>query len=107
MLINFACEEPGKRALVLGANGFGNLAGVVGSQLYRQEYAPGYQVPFYVTLGFVVAALFGYLSYRFALESVNRRRAAIRMTKTAEEIDRERTDQTRYSDKKFTFVYGL
>lgn len=102
-----AREEPGKRALVLGVNGFGNLAGVIGSQLYRQEYAPDYQTPFYVTLGFVAAALLGYLSYRITLESVNRRRAAIRMTKTPGEIDRERTDQTRYSDNKFTFAYGL
>jgi MFS family permease len=31
---------PGKRALVLGVNGWGNLAGVIGSQLYRPEHAP-------------------------------------------------------------------
>lgn len=29
--------EPGKRSLVLGVNGWGNLAGVIGSQLYRPE----------------------------------------------------------------------
>lgn len=33
----------GKRALVVGANGLGNLAGAIGSQLYRAEYAPGYK----------------------------------------------------------------
>jgi hypothetical protein len=34
--------EPGKRALVLGVNGFGNLSGVIGSQLFRKSYAPDY-----------------------------------------------------------------
>ena len=34
--------EPGKRALVLGVNGFGNLAGVIGAQLFRESYAPEY-----------------------------------------------------------------
>jgi predicted MFS family arabinose efflux permease len=34
--------EPGKRALVLGVNGFGNLSGVIGAQLFRASYAPGY-----------------------------------------------------------------
>jgi hypothetical protein len=36
--------EPGKRALVLGVNGFGNLSGVIGSQLFRKSYAPEYLV---------------------------------------------------------------
>ena len=36
--------EPGKRALVLGVNGFGNLSGVIGSQLFRSSYAPAYMM---------------------------------------------------------------
>jgi hypothetical protein len=27
--------EPGKRSLVLGMNGFGNLAGIIGSELFQ------------------------------------------------------------------------
>jgi len=51
--------EPGMRALVLGVNGFGNFAGVIGSQQYQSKYAPGYRLPFYVTLGFIAVALAG------------------------------------------------
>lgn len=99
--------EPGMRALVLGVNGFGNLAGVIGSELYQPQYAPGYKIPFYATLGFIIAAIIGYLSYRFTLAGVNRKKERILCSKSAEEVQRERTDDTRYSDKKWTFIYGL
>ncbi|KAL0943055.1 allantoate transport protein [Colletotrichum truncatum] len=99
--------EPGKRSLVLGVNGFGNLAGVIGSQLYRDRYKPGYRIPFYATLGFVAAALVGYLAYRFTLAAVNRRKLEVMRNKTQEDIERERVDSTRYADKKWTFIYGL
>ncbi|WYZ41132.1 hypothetical protein EsH8_V_000027 [Colletotrichum jinshuiense] len=99
--------EPGKRSLVLGLNGFGNLAGVIGSQLYRARYKPDYKIPFYVTLGFVAVSLMGYLSYRFTLAAVNRKKLEIMRQKTQEDIERERLDNTRYADKKWTFIYGL
>jgi len=99
--------EPGMRALVLGVNGFGNFAGVIGSQLYQSKYAPGYRLPFYATLGFVATALLGYLSYRFTLAAVNKRRHEKLQNMTPQEIEYERINDTRYSDKKLTFTYGL
>ncbi|KAJ8111825.1 hypothetical protein OPT61_g5671 [Boeremia exigua] len=102
------CENtPGKRALVLGINGFGNLAGVIGSQLYKQRYAPHYHLPFHITIGFVAAALLGYTSYRFTLQVVNRKRARVLASKDAAQIETERTDDARYADRKWTFEYGL
>lgn len=100
-------SEPGKRSLVLGVNGWGNLAGVIGSELYRANYAPRYLLPFYVTLGFVAVALLGYLAYRFTLEAVNKRRLGKLAGMSEADVDRERTDNTRYADRKWTFVYGL
>ena len=99
--------EPGKRSLVLGVNGFGNLAGVIGSQLYRQKYAPKYLVPFYGTLAFVAAALVGYMAYRFTLQAVNKKKLAILAGKSPGEIEQERVDEARYADRKWTFMYGL
>lgn len=99
--------EPGKRSLVLGVNGFGNLAGVIGSQLYKKRYAPKYLLPFYVTLGFIASALVGYTAYRFTLEAANRHKKAILAGKSVEEIHVERADNTRYADRKWTFLYGL
>ncbi|KAK1980648.1 major facilitator superfamily transporter [Colletotrichum cereale] len=99
--------EPGKRSLVLGLNGFGNIAGVIGAQLYREKYKPDYKIPFYITLGFVAVALMGYLSYRFTLAAVNQRKLEIMRHKSQEDIEKERMDGTRYADKKWTFIYGL
>ncbi|KAH8626263.1 hypothetical protein IG631_18281 [Alternaria alternata] len=99
--------EPGKRSLVLGVNGFGNLAGVIGSQLYKKRYAPRYLTPFYATLGFVAAALIGYTAYRFILKAVNRRKMIWAEGRSAEQIEAERLDSTRYADAKMSFLYGL
>lgn len=99
--------EPGKRSLVLGVNGWGNLAGVIGSQLYRSEYGPGYSAPLYATVGFVAVSLLGYVAYRSALQTVNMRRASKLAGMCQEEVQRERTGGTRYADKKWTFTYGL
>ncbi|WQF88112.1 Putative major facilitator superfamily, MFS transporter superfamily [Colletotrichum destructivum] len=99
--------EPGKRSLVLGLNGFGNISGIIGAQLYRAQYKPDYKIPFYATLGFVAAALVGYLSYRFTLAAVNRKKLEIMRHKSQEDIEKERVDGTRYADKKWTFIYGL
>lgn len=92
---------------MLGVNGFGNLAGVIGAQLYRPKYRPEYRLPFYVTLGFIAAALAGYLAYRFTLQHVNKRKLKVMSGKTSEEIELERTDDTRYADRKWTFLYSL
>ncbi|KAF9690641.1 hypothetical protein EKO04_011517 [Ascochyta lentis] len=99
--------EPGKRSLVLGVNGFGNLAGVIGSQLYKHKYAPAYRLPFYATLGFVATALLGYTSYRFTLQAVNMRRSKTLASSDTAQVEAEQADDTRYADRKWTFVYGL
>jgi hypothetical protein len=83
------------------------LAGVIGSQLYRKKYAPRYLIPFYATLGFVAAALLGYTAYRFILKAVNGRKMAWARGKSAEEVEAERLDTTRYADAKMSFLYGL
>jgi len=108
---------PGKRALVLGVNGWGNLAGVVGAVLYRDDSNRShksdtpYRTALLATLGLVAAALAGYLAYRFKLQRVNQRRTKVMQTKTAAEIELEKTDvgpkAPRYADRKWTFVYGL
>lgn len=99
--------EPGKRSLVLGVNGFGNLGGVIGSQLFRASYAPRYRVPFFITLGIVIVAVTGYVSYRFTLAWVNKKKQKIMAGWSHEDVMEERNNDTRYADKKVTFLYGL
>ncbi|TGZ77187.1 MFS general substrate transporter [Ascodesmis nigricans] len=66
---------PGKRAVVLGINGWGNLAGVVSGWLFMPEYAEeGYKTPFAVTAGAVLLAAVGFAGFRRWLGCVNERR---------------------------------
>ena len=99
--------DPNKRSLVLGVNGFGNLAGVIGSQLFRSSYAPRYLVPFYASLGFIAFALIGYIAYRILLQQVNR----YRMRKIANwgsvDFENEQVNDKGLGDKKYTFMYSL
>ncbi|KAI5777989.1 major facilitator superfamily domain-containing protein [Geopyxis carbonaria] len=60
-------EAPGKRAVALGINGWGNLAGVVAGYLFEPAYAPGYEWPMRVTAGLVAFATVGYGAFWWAL----------------------------------------
>jgi sugar phosphate permease len=99
--------EPGKRSLVVGVNGFGNLAGIIGAELFRKSYAPKYRLPFYVTLGLLCLAICGYGSYIFVLKAVNRRRKSQMVGWTEAELEEERRSDVRYGDRKRVFVYGI
>lgn len=99
--------EPGKRTLILGANGFGNLAGIIGAQIFGAKFGPSYTTSFYITLGIAIVALLGYTGYRFGLAATNRYKKDKMAQMTSEELERERTDHIRYGDRKYTFIYGL
>jgi hypothetical protein len=99
--------EPGKRTIVLGINGWGNLAGIIGSEIFLAEYGPTYHVPLSITLGLVGVSFIGYVVYGITLRLVNRWKAMKVGGMTADEIEEENTSDRRYADRKYTFVYGL
>ncbi|KAI5292272.1 hypothetical protein KEM52_006484, partial [Ascosphaera acerosa] len=69
---------PGKRAIILGINGYGNLAGVVSSVLFAPAHqATVYRLPFLVTALCTLAALAGYRLLRSYLLRVNISRAKL------------------------------
>lgn len=85
--------SPGKRALLLGINGWGNLAGVFSALLFRPEYeASGYIVPFWWTLACVSAAAFGYVLLWRNLKAENARRREMLSKWDEEDIEREKSD---------------
>ncbi|KAJ4360683.1 uncharacterized protein N0V89_001250 [Didymosphaeria variabile] len=85
--------SPGKRALLLGINGWGNLAGVLSAMLFKPKYeASGYIVPFWWTLACVSAAAVGYLVLWRNLKAENARRREILSKWDEEEIEREKAD---------------
>lgn len=100
--------EPGKRAVVLGINGWGNLAGVLSSLLYAPKYAPDYQTPFVVTLFLVAVAFVGYIGFRRALVRENAKRERRMKEWTVEEEEKERRGAGgRRGDERWVFRYGL
>lgn len=100
-------SEPGKRTLILGANGFGNLAGIIGSEIYAAKYGPSYHVSFFITLGISIVAFLGYAGYRIGLMSANAYKRKKMAQMTPEELENERTSTERYADRKYTFLYSL
>ncbi|TKA59819.1 hypothetical protein B0A49_12720 [Cryomyces minteri] len=99
--------EPGKRTVILGINGWGNLGGIIGSELFLSKYGPDYHWPLKVTAGLIAASFVGYTAYHFELKAANRYKARKISSMTLEEIEDEQINEKRYADKKWTFVYGL
>jgi hypothetical protein len=81
--------ETGKRSIVLGINGWGNLAGVFSSLLFHPSYAPTYIFPFIVTLILVLISFTGYAIFHKAILSVNSKRRALLETWSEAEVEAE------------------
>lgn len=86
--------QPGKRAIILGVNGWGNLAGVLAALLFAPRWRDnGYRVPLSITLGFVVFSFLGYLGIEFMLARLNA--ARVKAGEVCAE-DERRNDQDCY-----------
>lgn len=99
--------ETGKRTFVLGLNGFGNLGGIIGSELFLSRYGPDYHYSLKVTAGLIAASCVGYAAYHFELRFANWYKAKKIANMTPEELEEEHTNDVRYADRKWTFVYRL
>lgn len=82
--------EPGKRAILLGINGWGNLAGVFSALLFTPEdEKDGYVRPFFATLVCVGLAFAGFAVFRMMLLRENDQRDKIVAEMSEEERQRE------------------
>jgi hypothetical protein len=54
----------GPRSLIIGINGYSNIAGVIAGQLFKPEYAPSYGYPLKVTMILVSVGMLGFLGMR-------------------------------------------
>jgi hypothetical protein len=129
--------EPGKRAILLGINGWGNLAGVFVSVLFTpRDRDEGYVRSFTVLLVCVLVAFAGFVLFRALLIRENRFRGKIVSGWSEHERTREELigdvkvqetwtqelarkvglmgllgklgmDEERRGDEKMTFRYGL
>ena len=95
------------RTIVLGINGYGNLGGIIGSELFLSRYGPDYHYPLKVTAGLIAVSMLGYAAYGATLVVVNKWKARKLRGMSVEEIQAEKVGEKRYADKKWTFVYGF
>jgi hypothetical protein len=87
--------SPGKRALLLGINGWGNLAGVVAALLFRPSYADsGYIVPMGWTLVSVGLSAIGFVFFLRKQRAENATRRKILSGWSDEAIEMERLEGT-------------
>jgi hypothetical protein len=98
--------EPGKRTIVIGINGWGNLAGIIGSELFLSKYGPDYRYPLQLTLALIAVAFVGYVAYGITLRLVNKWKAKKVAAMTPQEIEDENVNDIRHADRKYTFIYG-
>lgn len=83
--------SPGKRAIALGLNGWGNVAGVVASALFSPRFAAdGYRASFVWCALCVLAAAAGFAGFRALLvrENENRRRVVAGWSEAEVEAER-------------------
>lgn len=70
--------DPGKRAIVLGINGYGNFAGVLSALIFDPKWRDqGYRVSFLITLLCVTSSFLGFASLRTCLLKINIARAKL------------------------------
>ncbi|KAL1618607.1 hypothetical protein SLS54_007042 [Diplodia seriata] len=82
---------PGKRAIALGINGWGNVAGVLASLLFAPRFAPaGYRASFAWTAVAVAAAAAGFAGFRALLVRENDWRRSVIEGWDDEEVEAER-----------------
>ena len=104
--------EPGKRAIVLGINGWGNLSGVLSALLFAPRYEKdGYMVPFYVTLVCVLVAFVGFWIFRALIIATNSRRETLSNKQDSEDAHGEDSGEDAghvpSGDDRLNFRYSL
>ncbi|KAI9736754.1 MAG: hypothetical protein M1834_000958 [Cirrosporium novae-zelandiae] len=126
--------SPSKRALLLGINGWGNLAGVFSALIFTPDAAPRYTRPLWLTVGVTGVALVGFGGFRKGVRWENRWRERVLRGWGREGREKERREgrgpraegrvralvrglverwggenvsDAREGDERLTFVYGL
>ena len=119
--------DPGKRSIVLGINGWGNLAGVIAAIIFSPRFEKeGYIIPFWITLACVLVSFIGFVAFRLMIVRTNKHREKITRKWDSGQLEREAQKGdvgmvgpltlleklagerfTREADMKLTFRYGL
>lgn len=103
-----ASNTPGKaaRSIILGINGWSNLAGVIAGQLFKSSYAPSYRYPLIVTMILIAVGMVGFCAMRGLYMWENRRRRRVILSWDEREYAEEQARVDRRGDQKITWVYA-
>ncbi|GAA5827402.1 hypothetical protein JCM11251_003795 [Rhodosporidiobolus azoricus] len=95
------------RALVIGINGYSNLAGVIAGQIFKaSKYGPTYKFSLKITMILMAIGMCIFVAIRVYYQLLNKKRRAKIATMSPEEIEAERLSLDRRGDAKVTFLYG-
>jgi len=94
------------RSVLLGLNGWTNIAGVIAGQLFKTRYAPSYKYPLTVTMVLVALGMLGFLFVRGMYMLENRRRRRITATWDEDRYAEEMSSTKRRGDQRLTWIYG-
>lgn len=97
----------GPRSVIIGINGYSNLAGVIAGQLFKPKYAPSYAYPLKVTMILVAVGMVGFATIRAVYMWENKERTGRVSTWNDNQVLAEkRGDNGRRGDQRWTFVYS-
>ncbi|KAJ5875286.1 uncharacterized protein N7473_012633 [Penicillium subrubescens] len=98
--------QKGPRAIILGLNGWSNIAGVIAGQLFKHSYAPSYRYPLIVTMILIAVGIVGFCSVRGLYMLENRRRRKEIATWDQARFAMEESSTTRRGDQRHTWIYS-
>ncbi|KAL0930162.1 allantoate transport protein [Colletotrichum truncatum] len=96
----------GTRSVVMGVNGWSNIAGVIAGQIFKSKYAPRYEIPLIVTMIIMACGICGLLFLKYMYRLENRKRAREVATWDETQFSEEAVSEERRGDQRRTFVYG-
>jgi hypothetical protein len=99
--------DKGTRSIIIGMNGYSNIAGVIAGQLFKSQYAPSYHFPLMITMILMAIGIVGFAVMRVLYMWENRSRAKKIQDWSETQLDEERRSLVRRGDQRWTFVYGL
>lgn len=94
------------RAVVLGLNGWSNIAGVIAGQLFKSKYAPSYHFPLIVTMILIAVGMLGFCLVRVLYMVENRCRRKEMANWDESRFALEESSVDRRGDQRRTWIYS-
>ncbi|KAK3667341.1 hypothetical protein LTR22_001857 [Elasticomyces elasticus] len=96
----------GTRSVIMGVNGWSNIAGVIAGQLFKSKYRPRYETPLIITMAIMVFGICGLGFLKFMYLRENKKRARDIANWDEADFASEAASTERRGDQKRTFMYG-